>query len=235
MQISAKKLFFDFYNLLVPRKCLNCGKNLNLKENQICLDCIYNIPKTNYLDFIDNPANQIFWGRININFASALYFFTKNSALQDLIHQIKYSGKKELAYELGKQIAFGIKKSEFYSNLDFIFPVPLHPKKFKKRGYNQSEWIAKGISEILKIPLETSILIKTKNTKSQTNKNRLERLENVSSVFSLSAEYLSFKSKHILVVDDVLTTGATIEACCIELLKIPESKISVITLAIAGN
>ena len=230
-----KKILFDFYNLFLPRKCLSCGRNLNKTENQVCLDCIQKIPKTHFFNDFENPANQIFWGRVNLNMVASFYYFSKDSILQNLIHQIKYNGKKELALELGKYLAMDLKKSELFKNIDFITSVPMHKIKQKKRGYNQSDWVAKGISEILLILFIEDILIKHKNTKSQTNKNRLERLENVKSVFSLNGNYNNLENKHILIIDDVLTTGATLEACCIELLKIPNVKVSAVTLAIAGD
>jgi len=235
MTINIKTQYFNFYNLFVPKKCLNCGRNLNKTEKQICLDCLQKIPKTQHLNDTENKAAQIFWGRVNLEMVAAGYYFTKDSILQNLIHQVKYQGKKQLALELGKQLALDLKKTQNFDNIDFICPVPLHKLKQKKRGYNQSEWIAKGISEILLKPIMKDVLIKHKNTKSQTKKNKLERLENVKSVFSLNKNHYKFRKQHILVVDDVLTTGATIEACCIELLKIPNVKISAITLAIASN
>ena len=233
--IFIKKILLNFYNLFIPRKCLNCGRNLNKTENQVCLDCLQKIPKTHFLYDFENEANKIFWGRISLNMVASFYYFSKDSILQNLIHQIKYDGKKELALELGKFLAMDLKKAELYRNIDFITSVPMHKIKQKNRGYNQSDWIAKGVSEILSIPFIIDILVKHKNTKSQTNKNRLERLENVKSVFSLNSNYNNLENKHILIIDDVLTTGATLEACCIELLKIPNAKVSAVTLAIASD
>jgi len=233
--IKIKNKIYDFYNLFVPRKCLNCGINLNKTEKQICLDCLHKINKTQFLDDPENTAFQFFWGRVELEMCASFYYFMKDSILQNLIHQIKYNSKKQLAFELGKQLALDLKKSKFYTQIDCITFVPMHKKKEKKRGYNQSEWIAKGISDVLSISLMKNILIKYKNTKSQTKKNRKERLENVKNVFALNKTYQPYKNKHILIVDDVLTTGATLEACCIELLKIPKVKISAVTLAIASN
>jgi len=234
LKLYLKKILYSFYNLFIPRKCLSCGENLNKTEKQICLACLQKIPKTQFLNDSENVAYQIFWGRVELNMVAAFYYFNKDSILQNLIHQIKYNGKKQLAFEFGKQLALDLKKSDLYQNIDFITSVPMHKIKQNNRGYNQSEWIAMGISEILIIPFIKDILIKYKNTKSQTNKNRTERLKNVQSVFSLNSNYNNLKNKHILIVDDVLTTGATLEACCLELLKITNLKVSVVTLAIAN-
>ncbi|MCF6240938.1 MAG: ComF family protein [Bacteroidales bacterium] len=228
------KVFSDLYGTFFPRKCVNCGKNLDKTEQEICKNCLNRLPETKFINNHENPVFQKFWGRVNIEFAFSMYYFSKQSVLQYLLHHIKYKGRKELAYVLGKSLGQELKKSARFKDCDLIIPVPLHPEKEKKRGYNQSEWIAKGVSESLNIPENTVLLQRHVNSKSQTRKNRKERWENVRSAFSLKtnkkADY-----KHVLLIDDVITTGATLEACSALLINELNLKVSVASLAYASD
>lgn len=234
MVISISGILKDFFNLFVPSKCLHCGINLLEHENYICKSCIYKIPKTNFYKDPQNVVSQIFWGRTELAHAFAHYYFAKGSILQGLVHKIKYQGEKELAFELGKEMAFDLKDTEFNYNVDLIVPVPLHPKKEKKRGYNQSDWIAKGFAEVLGIECNKNVLKRVVYTSTQTKKNREQRWENVKDAFEIGNAKL-LKNKHIVIVDDVLTTGATLEACANKLNQISGVKVSVVTLAYASD
>jgi ComF family protein len=192
------------------------------------------IVKTNFHLEKDNPVSQIFWGRVKIEHALSFYYFIKGGILQKLVHEIKYRGAKELAYELGKESAYVLKESDFFSKIDYLCPVPLHKQKEKKRGYNQSEWIARGLSEVLNIPVEKNILKRKIYTSTQTKKNRQQRWENVKDAFDIGEKH-KLEKKHILIVDDVLTTGATLEACAQNILEIDGVKVSIFTLAFAND
>lgn len=224
----------DFIGLFIPKKCPACGMSLNKQEIAICATCLASLPKTKFKDIENNPVSQSFWGRIELEFAFAAYFFEKESTLQSLIHKIKYHNAKELGFELGKQMAFELKDSINYEKIDVICPVPLHPNKEKKRGYNQSEVIGRGFAEGLNIPFEKDILKRVEYTKTQTKKNRVDRWENVKNAFAIQNS-TGLSNKHIVVIDDVLTTGATLEACCSNLTAIDGTKVSIAALAFSGG
>jgi ComF family protein len=224
----------DFISLIFPEVCASCGNSLYKNEETICTWCVYHLPKTNFHLYNDNPIAKIFWGRINIHSAGAFYGFNKGGKVQHLIHQLKYKGRKEIGYTLGKLYGPDLKKAESFSTVNTVIPVPLHPKKIKKRGYNQSEAFASGLADSMAAEPDFSTLYRAKESESQTRKTRFNRWENVETIFRLSdAEKLS--GKHILLVDDVVTTGATLEACAQTLGQIPDVKISIATIAYSAN
>lgn len=219
-------------NLMYPPVCLACGNTLLHAENHLCLPCLYDIPKTNFHLEKDNPIEKRFWGKVPIFRATSYFFFYKGSAFQKVLHSLKYQGEKEIGISLGRYAGVDIIQSPDFSSIDFIIPVPLHPDKLKKRGYNQSEWLAKGLSKSMNKPVDTTHLIRTKANVSQTNKNVYERYENTSGIFQLT-NHTVFSGKHVLIVDDVLTTGSTLEACAQSLLSTENITISLFTLALA--
>jgi ComF family protein len=225
--------FTSLFNLLFPRTCAACGETLQESEQCLCLSCLADLPKTNFHRVEDNPVSRIFWGRVNIFRATSLFFFSKGSKFQEMMHHFKYSGVREVGFEMGKILGSDLKEARENWDVDVIIPVPLHPEKEKKRGYNQSEWIAKGISEILEARVAKDAITRSIASSTQTRKNRFERWNNVKDIFSLSTEAKTLAGKHILLVDDVLTTGATLEACAHELEKIEGVRISIATLAAA--
>lgn len=226
------KFFSDFINLFYPKVCESCGKNLISDENVICLECLYNIPKTNFYKESENIVERLFWGRVELEHAASYFHYTKGSVFQKLIHKLKYKGKQEIGVELGKLLGEALRKSEFYDTIDILVPVPLHPKRLKHRGYNQAKCIADGMAEIMNLPIDEKNLVRTKATETQTKKSRIARWENVENIFILKdpAEY---ENKHILLIDDVVTTGATLEACAHGILKAKNSKVSIAVLASA--
>ena len=219
----------DFFNIIFPKLCAACNHTLLKNEKVICTKCVFELPKTNYHLDNNNPINKVFWGRINLEMASAYYHFSKGSKVQQLLHQLKYKGNQKVGEKIGELYAFELKSQEIYKNIDFIVPVPLHKKKLKKRGYNQSESFAKGLSKVLKAPINNSELFRKVDSKTQTKKTRYKRWENVGDIFGVK-EQNTLKNKTILLVDDVVTTGATIEASAKVLI---ENGCKVIVVAIA--
>jgi len=225
-------LFDDLISLFYPRLCAGCNTSLVNGEDILCLHCLADLPRTNYHLFPENPVFQIFIGRVNITLASSFCRFDKGGRLQHLLHQLKYKGNCGVGIKMGILFGYDLIQSSSYQDIDAIIPVPLHPKKEKKRGYNQSAEICKGLSESMNRPVISGNLVREIHTSSQTRKGRFERWENVSGIFNVKNE-ASLTGKHLLLVDDVVTTGATLEACCEPLLKIPGVRVSIATLASA--
>lgn len=225
-------LLDDFLSLLFPRLCHGCGNHLLRNENIICTECRVLIPHTGYHNQPGNPVEQLFWGRCRIEKAAAFSYYNKGSRIRKLIHSLKYSGMKEIGTELGVIYAAALKNSGFTDDIDLIIPVPLHPTKEHKRGFNQSTIISEGISSVTGINVETGALIRPVKTQTQTKRSRYDRWTNVEGIFTV-ADPLRLEGKHLLLVDDVITTGSTIESCVNELIKIREVKVSVVALAYA--
>lgn len=224
----------DLITLFFPRLCFACDKPLFKHEEYLCLDCYYNLPKTDFHLMPENPVFDQFIGKINFNAAASYYYFTKGGKVQHLIHQFKYKGYKEAGRHVGLLYGRDLIKSDNFKDIDFIVPIPLHPAKYASRGYNQAEWFAKGLSISMNIPVDTKALIRIHDSETQTHKSRFSRWENVKEIFTLNqSEHLH--NKHILLVDDVITTGSTLEAAGHVLLRIEGLKISVCSLACALN
>jgi len=224
--------FNDFFNLLFPDLCVVCGKNLLKAEQHICFNCLHAIPKTNYHLEVNNLIEKRFWGKASVYRGTAFFFFQKGSPFQKLLHALKYKGNKEIGVVLGKYAAADLLDSSDFSSIDVIVPVPLHLKRYKKRGYNQSECIAEGLSAILEKPIDISTLRRVRENTTQTKKSVYERYENTEGIFELMNKN-AFSGKHVLLVDDVLTTGSTLEACIQALLEAEAITISIFTLAVA--
>ena len=180
----------------------------------------------------ENPIEKRFWGKVPVYNATSYFFFQKGSSFQKLLHILKYKGNKEIGELMGKYAAIDLLDSPDFTSIDLIIPVPLHPKKYKIRGYNQSEWIGKGISTILDKPQDISILVRIRENATQTKKSVYERFENTEGIFELRDKTI-LEGKHVLLVDDVLTTGSTLEACVKALLETKGIKVSIFTLAVA--
>lgn len=222
----------DLIALFYPRFCAGCNSSLVKGEDVLCLNCLADLPRTNYHLNCENPVFQQFAGRVRIELATSFCRFDKGGRLQHLLHQLKYKGNREVGHKMGLIFGYDLNQSTRYLTIDAIIPVPLHPKKERKRGFNQSVEICKGLSQAMDRPLILGNLIREVHTDSQTLKGRFERWENVSGIFSVK-NGASLTGKHLLLVDDVVTTGATLEACCIPLLEIPGVKVSIATLATA--
>ncbi len=231
--MKLKELLYHFIGLLYPSICCACGENLTIGEEVICLKCLYHLPRTKLHLERENKLEKRFWGKVDIERATAFYYFEKGSDFQKIIHQLKYKDGKDIGYTIGKYAASELLDSPDFHNFDFIIPVPLHPKKMAKRGYNQAEWIAIGLSEVMNVPIETANLFRAIENPTQTKKSVYERWENTKGIFEIHDLQL-FENRRILIVDDVLTTGATLIACAEAILeKCPTAKISFFTLAAA--
>lgn len=230
--MNLRNLLSCFLEVLFPKICFLCGRCLVVGEDSICLTCLWETPKTNYHLQKDNPIEKRFWGKIPVEFASSYLFFEKELSVQKLMHLLKYKGEKEIGLLLGRYFGAELRVANLCSDIDLIVPVPLHKNRMRKRGYNQSEWIAKGLSDALKKPLDTTTLIRTIENPTQTHKGVFERWENTLGVFKV-LDKSQFEKKHILLIDDVLTTGSTLEACAQSILQVAETKISIVTLAVA--
>jgi ComF family protein len=223
----------DFIHTIYPLQCNACGKMLVKYEDLICTHCRYHLPYTNFhLNPSDNALLIRLAGLSDIRLGMSMLYFQKEGRVQNILHNLKYNDTPQLGYLLGKW--YGAKLTEHGFNLEFdaIIVIPLHKTKLKKRGYNQSEWIAKGLSEQMNIPIWEQALIKTKATQSQTRKSRKQRLLNIKDSFITNPKY-DFESKRLLIIDDVLTTGATISTAIKVIQEKKCTDISVVTLAFA--
>jgi len=225
-------LIDDFISLLFPRICAACGNSLWKQEETVCLSCEFHLPRTNFHLSLENPVSRLFWGRVNLESASAYVYFNKGNRVQRLIHQLKYKGRKDIGIYLGRQYGHHLRYSPFFQTVQLIVPVPLHTKKLMQRGYNQSEQIAIGLGESMKIPVDPDAICRRKETETQTKKSRFRRWQNVAEVFEVK-DPGSLEMKHVLLVDDVITTGATLESCIRVLSPIHGIRISVVTIAVA--
>lgn len=230
--IAIKRLAEDTINLLFPLLCNACGTHLHYGEKEICSHCLYDLPYTDFHIYPDNPVAKQFWSRMPCNAAMAMLYFKKGNKVQQLIHSLKYKGKTETGKLLGHILAEKLRLNTAYSDISAIVPVPLHARKEKQRGYNQSLFIAQGIAEVFDVPVKNANLLRQKATSSQTKKSRYTRYENMDSVFEVKHPE-ELENGHILLVDDVITTGSTLEACGQALLNIGVEKISIATLAFA--
>lgn len=229
---QLQRLAYDIVGLLFPNLCSGCGLSLYAGEKAICMHCLYDLPYTDFHLHSDNRVAKQLWSRLPFEAAMAMLYFKKGTKIQNLIHNLKYNGKTEIGYKLGNLLGQKLLLSEQYKAIDFIIPVPLHPKRERTRGYNQSVCIADGLAEVLGVPVQKTLLIRKKITETQTRKSRFIRYENMLSVFELlEAEQL--QHKHVLLVDDVITTGATLEACGNALLNGGIKKISIASVAFA--
>ena len=216
-------------SLFFPKLCAGCGNDLFGKEEVLCIACIDKLPVTNFHSHSANPVEKIFWGRLPLASASSYLYFTKDSLLQQLLHLFKYDGNKALGFYLGRCMGKSFLESNRF-NVDALIPLPLHPVKEKRRGYNQATILCEGIAEIMQIPILKNSVIRPTVTETQTHKNRIERWQNIEGKFML-ADPETVNNKHVLLIDDVVTTGATLEACGKQLLAADGVRLSIATLA----
>jgi len=228
----VNRIFLDLIGLLFPELCNGCGNSIYHGESFLCSKCLFAIPYTDYHLYPENKVAKQFWGRVPVHAAMALLYFKKEGKVQNIIHNLKYKGQTGLGIKLGEMIGERLNSAPDYANIDLIVPVPLHKNKERSRGYNQSQLIASGISVVLNVNVNPDLLIRTVTTDTQTKKGRYMRFENMRTVFSVKNRE-DLAGKHILLVDDVITTGATLEACALELHKYGIKKLSIAAVAFA--
>lgn len=221
----------NLISLFYPNLCAGCGNSLLKNERVICISCRASMPRTDFHRFKENPVFKLFRGRTRVEASTSLLYFNKGASVQQMLHQLKYRGNIELGEELGGELGSVLKDSEFFKDVDVVMPVPLHPAKERKRGYNQSMVIAKGVARVMEVEASKN-LVRKSFTQTQTRKTRYERWQNVSEVFEVK-NGKQIRGRHVLLIDDVITTGATLEACVNELLKEDGTKVSIATLACA--
>lgn len=224
----------DFLSLIYPRLCYACGYSLYLNEEILCTRCQLSLPLTGSHLAPDNAVEKIFWGRFKVEAAAARYFFRKGNNIQHLLHNLKYRNASEIGIYIGRMYGRELMENEVFRSVDVIIPVPLHKDKLKKRGYNQAGVFARGLGLGMQKPVDEVSLYRTYFTESQTRKSRFSRWENVKLVFALK-EGSRLEGKHILLVDDVITTGATLEGCASILMALPDVRISVAAIAVAAR
>ncbi|MCL7761793.1 ComF family protein [Polaribacter sp. Z014] len=224
------RILKDLFNLFYPKLCANCDDQLTQNENVICTFCRHDLPLTNFINYTENKISKTFYGRVAIEKAYSLLFYRKEGITKKLIHELKYKGNEEIGIFFGNWLGEILKENNEFSDINIIIPVPLHPKKRRQRGYNQVSKFGNMLSNHLEKPFEETVLLRTSTSKTQTFKARFERFNNNDTKFQLS-NLTALKNKHILLIDDVITTGATLEACAKELQKTEGVKISILTMA----
>ncbi len=229
--MKVQQFLNAFVNLIYPDYCVVCDDMLQHNEKSLCTGCLLELPRTDFHDDRENFVEQLFWGKVKLELATAYLNYIKGGNVQRMMHKFKYKGYKEVGEHLGRRFGVEMNRTAF-AGIDAIVPIPLHKKKLKKRGYNQSEYLARGLSQSLKKPVISDVLIRNKFTETQTKKSKFDRWQNVSDIFIVNNENL-FSGKHILLVDDVVTTGSTLEVAAAEILKCRDTRVSIATLAVA--
>jgi len=236
LQINLRPFLKDtilgLTDLAWPNLCLLCKNPLVEGESCICYQCLYELPAVQYDSFKENASAERLFGRIPFEKAASTFRYQKESNMQKLLEQLKYKGEKQVGEILGKVAANRLQAKGFFLNIDYLIPVPLHPQRFRQRGYNQSEWIAKGLFSTSGIPIRTDVINRKRHNPSQTTRSLWDRWANTQDLFTLQNSS-DLAGKHLLLVDDVLTSGSTLEACGGVLLQIPDVRLSLFTVAIA--
>ena len=234
MITQLKNIVNSTLHLFYPHVCTGCGSDLLQEDNLLCLKCIHNLPHTNFAELANNQIEKYFWGRISLSAAYSQFYFSKEFLIQHLIHQLKYKGDTKIGFYLGEIMGKTLLNSSRFSSVEALIPLPLYADKEHKRGYNQAMVICNGMSAVMGIPVLNGAVIRQHATETQTRKHRTERWENVKSSFKV-AKPGQLSGKHLLLVDDVVTTGATLEACGNAILQTENVKLSIATLAYAAK
>lgn len=230
---SVKEIKESFLHLVFPHICAGCGSDILEDESELCMRCIEAFPETNFEIHPGNPVEKLFWGRLELLSGTAQFYFTKESLMQHLMHQFKYKGNKDLGFQLGLIMGEQLKKSNRFE-ADVLIPLPLFPAKEKRRGYNQATILCEGIKKSMKIPVLDKVISRPQHTTTQTKKGRIERWKNMEGKFELT-NHEAIRNKHVLLIDDIITTGATIESCAGELLKGENVKVSVAAFCMSSR
>jgi ComF family protein len=223
-------MLFECFQLFFPKHCPSCSKALLRNENIICFHCRYALPRTGFHLQRGNPVEQLFWGRVPLQAAAACFEFRKSGGVQRMLHQLKYDGAQDLGRELGRIYGRELLQSPLFSENQIIVPVPLHPDRLRIRGYNQSEVFAEGLEESLPIAKLNNAIERVVHTSTQTKKSRFDRWQNVETAFEVT-QVEAIRGKRVLLVDDVVTTGATLESCAARLLRSGAENVSIACIA----
>lgn len=224
-------MFHDFLDFLFPKLCNCCERALLSNEKVICTRCLHELPVTNYHLENENEVKKVFYGRVEIEHATALLLFEKKGIVQKLIHNLKYRGQEDIGAYLGTWLGSELRELPHYRDIDCVIPVPLHSSRLRERGYNQVEQFGRKIGQQLEAPYIDTVLVKRKSSRTQTLKKRFARWGSIDATFQLE-EARRLEGQHILLVDDLVTTGATLEACASKILGIPNTKVSIATIAV---
>ncbi|SEC34171.1 comF family protein [Tenacibaculum sp. MAR_2009_124] len=220
----------DIFSIFFPDVCVNCQSILLRNEQFLCTICLNDLPVIVYNESTKNMLQNIFFGKVPVENVYSFLYFTKFGITQKLIHELKYKKEQNIGVFLGRRMCYEIERLKLFKEIDIVLPVPLHKKKLKLRGYNQVSKFGGVLSNYLQVPYIINVLKRVSKNESQTLKRRFERFSNADSKFHISdLEYL--QNKHVLLIDDVITTGATLVSCCEELLKVKNIKISICTIA----
>ena len=228
------KIHINLLNVLFPDFCFGCANLLIKNEKTICSKCLHLLPLTRHNQLKESELTRVLKGIIPIEYGFSMLYFNKKGITQNLIHNLKYKNKQNIGTYLGNLYALELQNHEVSKSVDYIIPVPLHKKRLHERGYNQVTTFCNAIGEQLNILVLNNVLIKKEYLKSQTIKNKENRLENNKNAFTIQ-NYENLNNKHFLLVDDVFTTGATLESCARELLKIENAKVSILTIAFSQS
>jgi ComF family protein len=228
-----KNIASSISHLLFPHNCLGCCTDVLNSTDQLCARCATEIPTTNYFNVANNPIDKTFIGRVRVENAAAGFYYTKESLVQHLMVQLKYKKNQDVGLYLGKLIGYELQKSSRFDTVDVLVPLPLNAKKEHKRGYNQAMVICQGIASVWQKPIVEGAVIRTVFTETQTNQNRMNRWQNMDGVFAI-ANAQAIEGKHILLVDDVVTTGATLDSCGNVILQVANTKLSIACVACAS-
>jgi len=225
----TKQWISPLIRLFFPHYCVVCEGRLREEEEVLCAECWQRFPRTNFQMLKDNPVERLFWGKFTLGRATAFCYYWQEDDYSRIVRLLKYDGRPDVGISMGKKMAAELWLSGFFEGIDMLIPIPLHEKRQKERGYNQSEEFARGIAELTEIPVATDVVERLSFGISQTKLNHWERRENVENVFHLiNGESIS--NRHVLLVDDIMTTGSTIISCGSELLKAGNVKISILTI-----
>ena len=231
--VTVREIKDSLLHMLFPNVCAGCGNDVISGDTVLCLKCIDAMPETNFELHPGNPIEKKFWGRLQIVTATAQYYFTRESLMQQLMHEFKYRGNKDLGLQLGRMMGDNLARSGRFT-IDALIPLPLFDSKEKRRGFNQATLLCEGIAENLKVPVLKDVIIRSTHTDTQTKKGRIDRWLNMEGKFILN-NVSAISGKHVLLIDDVVTTGATLEACGSELLTAPGAQLSIATLCYAAR
>ncbi len=230
--MKLKDIVRNIKGLVYPDLCMFCHRDMPMEGHPFCLRCKVYLPLTDHFDNSENEVLKHLWGRIIVQHAAALFYFDSRGRVKEMMHRLKYKGYRSIAIEVGKMAGSAYLTSNLFHKPDVIIPVPQHKSRHRSRGYNQSAIFGEAVSEVIGVPMREDLLIKTSTTPSQTKKSRIERVENVLGTIEV-VSINELVNQHVLIVDDVITTGATIESCAKAMEKIPGLKVSVLLMAIA--